>query len=87
MRADESSPELPLRLGAAALALASTAFMVWLLMRIPPPLPRAPDLELVLIERIVPAPRAEAEPSVEEPAPVTPAPAAASPHHAPSPAA
>ncbi|SDX15536.1 hypothetical protein SAMN05421681_10439 [Lysobacter enzymogenes] len=70
MRADESSPELPLRLGAAALALASTAFMVWLLMRIPPPLPLAPDVELVLVERIVPVPRAGPEPAPDESAPV-----------------
>ena len=85
MRADESSPELPLRLGAAAVALASTAFMVWLLMRIPPPLPLAPDVELVLIERIVPVPRAEPEPAPapDESAADESAPAAPTPREAP----
>ncbi|ROU06466.1 hypothetical protein D9T17_13520 [Lysobacter enzymogenes] len=77
---------MPLRLGAAALALASTAFMVWLLMRIPPPLPLAPDVELVLIERIVPAPRAGPESasdeSVDESAPAAAAAAVPTPRSA-----
>ncbi|QQP99279.1 hypothetical protein [Lysobacter enzymogenes] len=61
MHADESPPELPLRLAAALVALASTGFMVWLLMRIPSPLPPAQELDVVLIERIAPAPRAVPE--------------------------
>lgn len=73
MHADQSSPELPLRLAAALVALASTGFMVWLLMRIPPPLPPAQELEVVLIERIAPAPRvapeSESESTPESPTP------------------
>lgn len=66
---EEPSQELPLRLSAMALALASTACMVWLLLRsTPPPVP-APDLQLVWIERIAP-PQAEPEPEpAAEPAP------------------
>lgn len=88
MRADESSPEWPLRLAAAAVALASTVFMIWLLMRVPPPLPLAPDVELVLIERIVPVPRDAPEPAPDRAAPgesvpmasgATPTPRAAKP--------
>lgn len=65
MHAHEPSPDLPLRLGAAVVATASTAFMIWLLLRPAPPPATAPDLEVVLIERIVAAPRREPAPQPE----------------------
>lgn len=91
MHAHEPSPDLPLRLGAALIATASTAFMIWLLLRPTPPVATAPDLEVVLIERIAPPPQVELElqPDAEPQRPRAPSQAAASrpPHRAaPAPA-
>ncbi|MFK3648822.1 hypothetical protein ACI2IY_10325 [Lysobacter enzymogenes] len=73
----EPSQELPLRLSAIAIALASTAFMVWLLMTVPTPLPRATQLDVVWIERVAPAdtPEALPEPPPQRSAATTAAPA------------
>lgn len=76
----EPSQELPLRLSAIAIALASTAFMVWLLMTVPTPLPRATQLDVVWIERVAPAATPAALP--EPPPQPSRAPAAASPRAA-----
>lgn len=71
MRQSDRLCEPALHAVAATTAFAATAFMVWLLMRVPPPLPRATEVELVLIERIAP-------PAPAGPAPAAPAPGARS---------